>query len=70
MGKTWENRSLGKSIRRQDNNIKMHLQEMGWGMGFIDLVKDRGRLRGSCECGNEPQGSLKCGQFLEWLKTC
>ena len=25
---------------------------------------------GSCECGKEPLGSLKCGEFLEYLKTC
>jgi len=21
------------------------------------------------ECGNEPSGSIKCGEFLDWLKT-
>jgi len=24
---------------------------------------------GSCECGNEPSGSVKCGEFLDKLKT-
>jgi hypothetical protein len=24
---------------------------------------------GSCKCGNEPSGSIKCGEFLDWLKT-
>ena len=22
----------------------------------------------ACECGNEPSGSVKCGEFLDWLK--
>jgi hypothetical protein len=26
-------------------------------------------VAGTCECGNEPLGSLKCGEFLYWLKT-
>ena len=26
-------------------------------------------MAGSCECGNEPAGSIKCGEFLDWLKT-
>jgi len=21
------------------------------------------------ECGNEPSGSVKCGEFLDWLQT-
>jgi hypothetical protein len=24
----------------------------------------------SCECGNELSGSIKCGEFLDWLRTC
>jgi hypothetical protein len=23
-----------------------------------------------CECGNEPSGSIKCGEFLDSLKPC
>jgi len=23
----------------------------------------------ACECGNEPSGSVKCGEFLEYLQT-
>ena len=25
---------------------------------------------GSFECGNEPSDSMKCEEFLDWLKTC
>jgi hypothetical protein len=28
------------------------------------------QVAGSCECGNEPLGSIKCGEFLDWLRTC
>ena len=24
-----------------------------------------GQVEGSCECGNEPSGSIKCGEFLD-----
>ena len=23
----------------------------------------------ACECGNEPSGSMKCGEFLDLLQT-
>ena len=26
-------------------------------------------MAGACECGNEPAGSIKCGEFLEKLRT-
>jgi hypothetical protein len=29
-----------------------------------------GPAAGSCEKGNEPSGSTKCGELLEWLRTC
>jgi hypothetical protein len=30
----------------------------------------QGQVAGACECGNEPSGSIKCGGFLDWLRTC
>jgi len=41
----------------------MDLQEVGWGMEWIELADSR-------ECRNEPLGSIKCGGFLDWLRTC
>jgi hypothetical protein len=29
-----------------------------------------GPAAGSCEKGNEPSGSTKRGEFIEWLRTC
>ena len=26
-------------------------------------------MAGTCECGNEPSGSIKCGEFLDLLQT-
>ena len=28
-----------------------------------------GQVVGACECGNEHSGSIKCGEFLHWLRT-
>jgi hypothetical protein len=25
---------------------------------------------GSCECGNEPPGTIRCGEYLYWPRTC
>jgi hypothetical protein len=41
-------RPLGRRRRRWEDNIKMDLQEVAC----------------TCECGNEPSGSIKCGEFL------
>jgi hypothetical protein len=27
-------------------------------------------MAGSCECGNEPSGSIKCRKFLDWVRIC
>jgi hypothetical protein len=24
----------------------------------------------TCKCGNDPSGSIKCGEFLDWLRIC
>ena len=48
----------------------MDLQEVGSGcMDWIDLAQDRGQVAGTCECGNERSGSIKCGEFFDGLKT-
>jgi len=42
----------------------MDLQEVGCGcMDLIELAQ--GQLAGTCECGNEPSVSIKCGEFLD-----
>jgi hypothetical protein len=29
----------------------------------------RGHVTGSCECGKESKGSIKRGEFLDWMRT-
>jgi hypothetical protein len=36
---------LGRPRRRWDDNIKIDLQEVGWGMDWIDTAQDRDRWR-------------------------
>jgi hypothetical protein len=39
----------------------MDLEEMGGGgVGWIELAQ----VAGTCECGNKPSGSIKCGELL------
>jgi hypothetical protein len=41
---------------------------MGWcGVDWIDLAQERDQLEGSCECGDDPSGSIKYWEVLEWL---
>jgi hypothetical protein len=60
-----ERRPLGRPRRGWEHNIKMDLQEVGWGMDWIHMAQDRDRVADSCECGNEQSGSIKCGEFLD-----
>ena len=39
----------------------------GHGMDCSD--SRQGQVPGACECGNEPSGYVKCGEFLDWLTT-
>ena len=34
-----------------------------------DLAQKRDRWWGRCECGNDPSVSVKCGEFLDWLRN-
>jgi hypothetical protein len=38
-------RPLGRPRRRWEDNIKMDLQAVGWGMDWIELAQDRDRWR-------------------------
>ena len=41
VGKPEERRPLGRPRQKWPNNIKMDLREVGWGIDWIDLVRDR-----------------------------
>jgi hypothetical protein len=34
-----------------------------YGLDLTDL--EQGQLAGTCECGNEPSGSIKCVELLD-----
>jgi hypothetical protein len=38
-------RPLGRPRRRFEDNIKIDIQEVGWGMDWIELAQYRGRWR-------------------------
>jgi len=41
VGKPERKRPLGKPKRKRENNIKTDLQDVGWGMNWIDKAQDR-----------------------------
>ena len=40
-----------------------------WGYGLDRAGSEQGQVAGTCDCGNEPLGSVQCGEFLDQLKT-
>jgi len=66
VGKREGKRPLGRPRRRWEDNIKMDLQEVRmWGYGLDRSGSGYGQVAGTCDCGNEPSGSIKCGEFLD-----
>jgi hypothetical protein len=39
------------------------------GLIWLRIEAGCGQVAGTCEFGNEYSGSVKCGEFLDWLKT-
>jgi hypothetical protein len=62
-GKPEGKRPLVISRRRLEDNIKMDLQEVGWGMDWSDVAEIKCKVASICKCGNEPTGSIKSGEF-------
>jgi hypothetical protein len=44
--------------------LKWTFKKCDGSMNWIELAQDRDGA-GSCECGNEPPGSIKCEEFLD-----
>ena len=36
-----------------------------WGYGLVLAGSGYEQVSGTCECGDEPSGSIKCGEFLD-----
>jgi hypothetical protein len=49
----------------------MNLEEVGWQawIGLFWFGIGTGVV-GYCECGNELLGSIKCGEFLDYVRNC
>jgi hypothetical protein len=45
VGKSEGRRPLGRPRHRWEDNIKVDLREVGWGIDWIDLAQDRDRWR-------------------------
>jgi hypothetical protein len=45
VGRPKARRPLGRPRRRWEDNIKMDLQDVGWGMNWIELAQDGDRWR-------------------------
>jgi hypothetical protein len=45
VGKPEGKRPLARHRRRWEDNIKMDLREVGWGMDWVDLAQDKDRWR-------------------------
>jgi len=56
---------LGKPRRRCEDNIKLYIQEVGYGHGLNWYVAGYGEMACSCKCGNDFLDSIKCGKFFE-----
>ena len=70
VGKPEGKRPIGRPRHRWEDNIKMDLQKVGcWGYGLDRADSGEGQVAATCECGNELSGYIKCGEFLDWLKT-
>jgi hypothetical protein len=68
VGKPERKRTLRRLRLRWDDNIKIDLQDVECGvMNWIKLAHNRDSWRqlvGTCECGNKPLASIKCGELL------
>jgi hypothetical protein len=40
-----------------------------WGYGLDRAGSGYGQVADTCECGNEPLGSINRGEFLDYMQT-
>jgi hypothetical protein len=66
VGRPEGRRPLGRPRGRWEDNIKMDLQEMGWGgMDWIELAQDRDRWWALVNVVMNLRSSIKCREFLD-----
>ena len=73
-GRTWGKGTLARAGRRWKDSFKINLKKIvlsgpgggGVGRGLARSGCRHGHVVGSWESGNEPSGSVKCGQFIDY----
>jgi hypothetical protein len=66
LGRPEGRRPLGRPRRRWEDNIKMDLQEVGWGgLDWIYMALDRDRWRAVVNAVMNLRGFIKRGEFLD-----
>ena len=70
MRKPEEKRPLGGLRPRWDDNIKMDRQNVGCGgVVWIEVAQDRNRWQAVANAVMNLWGSIKCLEFLDFLRT-
>jgi hypothetical protein len=64
VGRPEGRRPLGRPRHRWEDNIKMDLQEVGWGMDWIELAQDMNRWRAVVNAVMNLRVPLNAGNFL------
>jgi hypothetical protein len=65
VGKSEGRIPFGRPRCRWEDNIKMHIQAVGLRYGLNWSGSGQGCLTGSCVCGDEPSGYIKCSHFSD-----
>jgi len=65
VGKPEGKSPIGRPRRSWEDNIKMKIDDVGWGHGLDRCCSGQGQVAGTCECADKLPGSIKCGEFLD-----
>jgi hypothetical protein len=64
VGRPEGRRPLGRPRRRWEDNIKIELQKVGWGVDWIDMAQDRDRWRAVVSAVMNLRVPQNVGNFL------
>ena len=59
VGKPEGKKPLGRRRSNLEDNVKVGFQEVGWGYGLDRGGSGQGQVAVTCNCVNEPSGSIK-----------